>query len=159
MYKLVQLTLCSHNSYAEKSHFTVWLIVLILSCEHEVATKDLREYNKLQIFCVITRAYRLLGDNNYTKSMSWLYYNENLTTFQWLHSSCGVWYGNGCQYSVCTIYKPHRCRHLNRRDGVWDRLSISIVTSFDASITGDEFDSTLQLPSVRLVAAWHAAYI
>ena len=32
----------------------------------------------------------------------------------------------------------------------------SVVTSFDASITGDELDSTVQLLNVRLVAAWHA---
>ena len=31
---------------------------------------------------------------------------------------------------------------------------ISIVTSFDASITADELNSAVQLPNVRLVAAW-----
>ena len=31
---------------------------------------------------------------------------------------------------------------------------ISIVTSFDASITADELNSDVQLPNVRLVAAW-----
>ena len=31
--------------------------------------------------------------------------------------------------------------------------STSIVTSFDASITGDELDSAVQFPNVRLIAA------
>ena len=51
-------------------------------------------------------------------------------------------------------FETNRCRCLNRKDGVWDRLSISIVTSFDGSITGDELDGAVQLSNVRLVAAW-----
>ena len=42
----------------------------------------------------------------------------------------------------------HRCRGLNRRDE--DRLSTSC---FDASIKGDELDSTVQLPNFRSVVA------
>ena len=51
--------------------------------------------------------------------------------------------GKGRQYT-------HRCQDLNRRDGVQDQLSTS---SFDASIKGDELDSTVQLPNFRLVVA------
>jgi hypothetical protein len=34
------------------------------------------------------------------------------------------------------VVKGRQYRCLNRRDGVWDRLSALIVTSFDASATG-----------------------
>ena len=63
----------------------------------------------------------------------------------------------GHQYSVCTVYKPYGCQCLNHRDGVCDRLSISTVTSFDASIIGDELNTVVQLPNFRLLVAWHAA--
>ena len=59
----------------------------------------------------------------------------------------------GRQHSVCTVCKPHGCQHLNHRDGVWDRLLTSIVTSFNALITGDELDSALNF---RSLVAWHA---
>ena len=36
-------------------------------------------------------------------------------------------------------------------------LLTSIVTSFDASITGDELNSTVQLPNFRSVVVLHAA--
>ena len=58
----------------------------------------------------------------------------------------------GRLYSVRTVYKPHGCRRLNHGDGVRDRL-----TSLDASITGDELDSAVQLPNFRSLVAWHAA--
>ncbi len=58
---------------------------------------------------------------------------------------------NGRQYSACTVYRPHPCRRLNRKDGVWNWLSTSTVTSFDASITGDELDSAVQLPNFSLI--------
>ena len=61
------------------------------------------------------------------------------------------------QRSACAVYKPHRYWHLIRRDGVWDRLLTSTGTSFDASITGDELYSAVQLPNFRSVVAWHAA--
>ena len=83
----------------------------------------------------------------------------NLKTWphpQWLHGSHGAQYGKGRQHSARTVYKPHRYRRLNQ---VWDWLSTSIVTNFDASITGDELYSAIQLPSVRLVAAWHVACV
>ena len=50
----------------------------------------------------------------------------------------------GRQYSVCTVYKTQR---FNHREGVWDQL-----TSFDASITGDELDSAVQLLGERQIA-------
>ena len=37
--------------------------------------------------------------------------------------------------------------------------SIPIVISFDASIIGDELDSAIQLPNIRLVVAWHATCV
>ena len=58
----------------------------------------------------------------------------------------------GRRYSACTVYKPHQCRHLNR---VWDQLSTSTVTSFNASITGDELDCAVQLPNFRMGRTWH----
>ena len=44
----------------------------------------------------------------------------------------------GHQYSVYTVYKPHQCWHLNRRNGVWDWL---LTLTMAVSITGDELDS------------------
>ena len=38
-------------------------------------------------------------------------------------------------------------------------MLISTVTSFGASITGDELNSTVQLPIFRSLMAWHAACI
>ena len=62
---------------------------------------------------------------------------------------------------VVNIVRAQSTNHIDAgpSDGVWDWLSISIVTSFNASITGDEFDSSIQLPSIRLVAAWHVVCI
>jgi hypothetical protein len=45
----------------------------------------------------------------------------------------------------CTI----KWRRFSGRDGVWDRLSTLIVTNFDASITGDELESVVQLQNFR----------
>ena len=40
--------------------------------------------------------------------------------------------------NIVCVQSTNRCWRLNRRDGVRERLSISIVTTFDASITGDD---------------------
>ena len=74
-------------------------------------------------------------------------YNENLTTSP---VAAMVYVVQGRLYSVCTVYKPHGCRRLNHRDGVWDRL-----TSFDALITGDELDSAKGLSTAeRSISPW-----
>ena len=78
------------------------------------------------------------------------FYNE---TLDHIPSSCiflMVHMVKGRQYNAYTLYEPHRCRRLNRQDGVWDRLSTSTVTNFNASITGN---GAVQLPNFRW--SWH----
>ena len=60
---------------------------------------------------------------------------------------------SSCKHPGCLVsqsYQSHGCRRLNHRDGVWGQL-----TSFDASITGDELDSAVKLPNIRSLMAWH----
>ena len=102
---------------------------------------------------------RLDWSNKYTRSdihwtfPSFMHNTENLTTSPC--SSCIVL----MVHVHNMVYKPHRCRHLNHRDGVWDRLLTSTVTSFDASIIEDELDSVVQLQNVRSIVVWCVLYI
>ena len=73
------------------------------------------------------------------------YYMKNLTTSPVVLM---VYVVKGRQYT-------HRCRRLNHKD---DQRSTLIGTNFDASITGHEFDSTVQLPNFRLVVAQYMLY-
>ena len=59
---------------------------------------------------------------------------------------------------VCTIYKPTSMSVPQSIDiRAQGRLSTTIVTRFDASITGDELNSAVQLSNFRLLVAWHTA--
>jgi hypothetical protein len=64
------------------------------------------------------------------------YYCCFIETLDHIPNSC-IGYNGACgkRPSNTASTQSTRCQHLDCRDVVWDRLSTSIVTSFDASIT------------------------
>ena len=64
---------------------------------------------------------------------------------------------------VVNIVRAQSTSHINACASIAEMESEtnsrSVATSFNASITEDELDSTVHFPTFRSVVVWHAAYM